>query len=141
MSLQIQHSFNKPSIESLTVLERPSFASLQLALRTSAKTSSCGLLTTLTDAKGCQLSLCAGQELLQLTGDSDWVKLNADQLGFFRVAYPPQLWAALTRAGADARGLGSMAVLLLPPLLCRPMLLMSHGFAVWTPSGWKFHDT
>lgn len=57
----------------------------------------------------------AGGELLKLTGSDDWVKLNAGQLGFYRVTYPPQIWAALARAAArsdraDSQGLGPIDV-------------------------------
>ena len=51
----------------------------------------------------------AGVELLRLGGGHDWVKLNADQLGFYRVNYPPQMWAALAAAasrGGGDQGLG-----------------------------------
>lgn len=41
-----------------------------------------------------------GVELLKLGKKHDWVKLNADQLGFYRVNYPKRLWAALARGAA-----------------------------------------
>jgi len=35
---------------------------------------------------------------MRLRSEGDWVKVNADQLGFYRVNYPPPLWARLAAA-------------------------------------------
>ena len=37
---------------------------------------------------------------LLLQGDDDWVKLNAEQYGFYRVQYPDELWHRLTLVAA-----------------------------------------
>lgn len=54
-------------------------------------------------------SSLSGVELLKLGKKHDWVKLNADQLGFYRVNYPKRLWATLAR-GTARRELDSVDV-------------------------------
>ena len=44
--------------------------------------------------------------------DLDWVKLNAQQTGFYRVQYPQELWGRLTRVA----GRVSAGVPILPPV-------------------------
>lgn len=38
--------------------------------------------------------------LLRFQGDTDWVKLNSGQYGFYRVQYPDVLWDRLTQVAA-----------------------------------------
>ncbi len=39
-----------------------------------------------------------------LQDSSDWVKLNAEQYGMYRVNYPVSMWANLAAAAANATG-------------------------------------
>ena len=40
------------------------------------------------------------RKALLLQGDDDWVKLNVEQYGFYRVQYPDELWQRLTEVAA-----------------------------------------